>query len=219
MNHLKCTSLKQNEMLKEIQKCNNDNTDDESIDMYYETKIQAAFDQSYTLNYRDYLMRCYVNRAQILKNEYNLEPFMAPMTEISNNEILLYRYELEKKVQKGLRALIEIQFMDSLVILKKEETKEKLSFDDKSLENMRFVMKNLIKFFKLSPPTAAMEIYQKEKIKIANRLNMDISYQSPEIVEITKRNIKMQALSYALGKQHHCRIDRVNNGNLIIYVI
>ena len=108
------SSHKQYEMLKQIDICNKDNEDSLPNAGY---KVLSIVNQTYTLNYMDNLNMCVVNKAERIKGEYNLEPFMNPMTEISNNEILLYRYKLEKRLQKGLHALIEIQFLDSLVVI------------------------------------------------------------------------------------------------------
>ena len=84
---------------------------------------------------------------------------------------------------------------------------------------MSFLMKNLVRFFELDPPTAAIEIYKEEKVNITNKLNMDIQYQSPEIININRTNVKMQALSIAFGKQRQCRVDRKkNSGNIFFYL-
>ena len=84
---------------------------------------------------------------------------MNAFDEITNNEILLYRYKLEKILQAWLHALMEIQFLDSFAILKNQSIAEKLVFN-LDLRNVMFLMKNVVKFFDLNPPTVVNELYE-----------------------------------------------------------
>jgi len=170
-------------------------------------KIMSETRNCLTLNYEDFLNKCKVDVANKLENVYNLEPFIDAMEEICNNEIILYRHKLENILQSGLHALIQIQFLDSLVILRKVECFPKLEFNPDSLENMRFLMENLVKFHKLDLPTVTNEFYDLEK----ENLTTNLDYTSPEIIKQIQINNKLQALSIALRKQHQCKIERDSN--------
>lgn len=204
-------SLKQKQMLEEIEICNQDF--EEMKKQYMEKvvdlnipKMVSLTDKYITLNYEDYLRYCKSMRAQNLKNEYNLNPFMKAMEEISNNEILLYRHQLENILQSGIHALIQIQFLDSLVILRTEECNEKLVFNPELLENVTFLMKNLVKLFQIDPPTVANEYFEEERNRTTKRLNF--KYKSPEAKNDIDMNIKLQSLSFSLARQHKCQIAR-----------
>jgi len=204
-------SRKQNEMLQKIAVCKEDNKE---TDEEYMNKIQcqnipfifSEWNHPVTLNYEEYISSCKMKRAIIFQNVYNLEPFTEAMEEITNNEIILYRAYLENILQNGIHALMEIQFLDSLVILKKETCNDKLEFNPE-MKNIMFLMKNLVNLFDLNPPTVANEIYEKERLKAMKDCNIDVRYMSPEDLEQLVMNIKLKSLSMALAKQHKCLID------------
>ena len=141
------------------------------------------------------------------------------MEEISNNEIIFYRHKLEETLQSGLQALIQIQFLDSLVILRRLELIDKLQFDPDKMENMTFLMDNLIKFHNLKLSTVAIEFYENEKESLIKECNDDLSYSSPESINQVQMNIKLKALSSALRQQHQCKMERDSNtlSNLYCY--
>ena len=216
-------STKQIELLNEVTTCERDNKeeDDEYMKRVAAFGIPTIFSpmiNEVTFNYEDNIGDCKMRRANILMNVYDLYPFSNAMEEISNNEILLYRSRLENQLQKGLHALIEIQFLDTLVILQKQTCNEKLKFDS-DLKNIMFLMKNLVSLFRLNPPTVANEIYEQEKIKASNEANIDVIYKSPEDVEALLMNIELKSLSLALAKQHNCLIDNTlrKKGNIYLY--
>jgi len=217
-------STKQKEFLDEVTRVKEDHKeiDEDYLKSLSSNNIPMIFapcNRDVTLNYQDYLRNCKLKTAKKLNRGYNLEPFIEAIDEISNNEIILYRSELENRLQDGLHALMEIQFLDSLVILRKENCTEKLGFD-LELKNIMFLMKQLVIFFDLNPPTVANEIYMKEKIKVTNECNIDSRYKSPEYLENMLMNIKLSSLSYGLAKQHSCLID-VNvkkKGNIYKYL-
>ena len=175
-------------------------------------------DKYIRLNYFDFLSDCKANKANNLNNFFNLDIFMDAFEEISNNEILLYRHRLENILEAGLHALIKIQFVDSLVLLRNEENVRKLDFNMDSLNNISFLMRNLVNLFNLTPRTLANEIYDEDKIKVSNGLNMNLDYKSPERVKEIMLNIELQSLSFAFGKQHKCQIERKTGGNIFFFI-
>lgn len=204
-------SSKQNQLLQELDKYTEDNKqyDDEYMKRMSALnipKILAPCNQPVLLNYDDYLGSCKMKRATIFENCFNLEPFKVAIEEVSNNEIILYRGYLENILENGLHALIEIQFLDTLVILRKDTCNEKLVFNHE-MKNIMFLMKNLLKFFDLNNPTVANEIFEKEKLQATQDYNIDIRYKSPEDLEQIVMEIKLKSLSLALAKQHSCLID------------
>ena len=214
-------SEKQKEMLKEIKLCNQDvviEDDDEFmislIKWHGRTIIPKIISETrgcLSLNYEDYLNKCKVDVANNLSNLFSLEPFIDAMEEISNNEIILYRHKLEETLQNGLQSLIQIQFLDSLVILRRLELIDKLKFNHDSLENITFLMDNLVKFHNLKLLTVANEYYEDEKESLIKEFNDDLSYSSPESITQTQMNLKLKALSIALRQQHQCKMERDPN--------
>jgi len=211
-------SPKQDEMISEIKNISRDK--ENYMKHVLSLKIPKMFSSTnkcLTLNYEDYLGSCKINKANMLKKEYNLNLFMNAFDEITSNEILLYRHKLEKKLQEGLHALMEIQFLDSFAILRNQSNAEKLVFSP-DLKNIMFLMKNLVKFFDLHPPTVANELYEEEKEKAIKELNIDLRYKSPELVNNIAMNIKLKALSISLAKQHKCQVQNKfpNKGNKLL---
>lgn len=216
-------SNKQKQLLQEIEKCIEDNkgTDDDYMQRLAAhgiPKIFEPYNSHITLSYEDYIETCKIKRAIILQNLYDLQPFNEAMEEISNNEIILYRSQLENRLQDGLHALMEIQFLDTLVILRKETNNQKLAFDFE-LKNIMFLMKNLVSLFELDPPTVANEYYEKEQLKASNDFNTDLRYKSPEDLDYIMQTIKLKSLSLALAMQHKCLIDNksTKKGNILKY--
>jgi len=207
-------SEKQKEMLNQLEICKQDLLDEEygiSFMKWHGStsvpKIIAETKHCLSLNYEDYLNNCKVDVADKLSYMYNLDPFLDAMEEISNNEIILYRHKLEETLQSGLHALIQIQILDSLVILRRLECNQKLEYHPSTMENITFIMENIVNFHKLNALTVANEFYEKEKEKL---ISEDLS--CPEL--INQMDIKLKALSIALRKQHECIIKR-NSKTLI----
>ena len=212
-------SQKQTELLNQMDICWRDNKENEEDYMkkVKSLKIPAIFfpnNRHITLNYEDYLSSCKLKRAKTLKEVYNLDPFTIAMEEITNNEILLYRHQLENILQAGLHALMEIQFLDTMVLLRNNDCEEKLLFDF-DLKNISFLMKNLVRFFNMNPKTVANELYEEETTRALKQINIQ-SYKPPEFIHDIKTNIELKSMACAFASQHKCKIDVnvENKGNL-----
>ena len=70
-----------------------------------------------------------------IDKRYPLNKWVNHIAKISNTELILKRWELEKKIQDGLMATIQAQILDSLATSTKYNDQEKKQF--------RYITKNI----------------------------------------------------------------------------